>query len=92
LDASALSIIALSPHAAGMAENMYRALWSWLVCVGVTVAVSLATTPFSEGHLDGLVYGCTTLPAQPIVPLIQRPLFWAIVVSIVFVILNAVFW
>ena len=26
-----------------MAEDMYRALWSWLVCVIVTVVVSLVT-------------------------------------------------
>jgi SSS family solute:Na+ symporter len=92
LDPTALSIIALSPDAAGMAENMYRALWSWLVCVGVTVAVSLATAPVPEAQLDGLVYGCTRFPAEAAVPLIQRPLFWAIVVAIVFVVLNVVFW
>src|SRR5512140_1792157 len=32
-DPSAVSIIALSANARDMAENMYRALWSWLVCV-----------------------------------------------------------
>ena len=31
-----LSIVALSPSAKDMAENMYRALWSWLICVIVT--------------------------------------------------------
>ena len=29
--------IALSPYAKDMAENMYRALWSWIICVLVTV-------------------------------------------------------
>ena len=28
-----------------MAENMYRALWSWIVCVVVTVAVSYGQKP-----------------------------------------------
>jgi SSS family solute:Na+ symporter len=92
LDPSALSIIALSANAAGMAENMYRALWSWLVCVGVTIAVSAATVPIAVEQLDGLVYGCTTLPVEDAVPVIQRPLFWAIIVSIVFIFLNVVFW
>jgi SSS family solute:Na+ symporter len=92
LDPEALSIIALSPNAAGMAENMYRALWSWLVCVGVTIAVSAATSPVPESQLEGLVYGCTELPLEGAVPLIQRPQFWAIVVFIVFVFLNVVFW
>ena len=38
MDPSALAYIALSPRAKDMAENMYRALWSWIVCVVVTVA------------------------------------------------------
>src|SRR3990172_2696015 len=42
-DPSKLAWIALSPHAKDMAENMYRGLWSWLVCVIVTVAVSAFT-------------------------------------------------
>ncbi len=33
--ALALSRIALSPDAQPMAENMFRALWSWLICVAV---------------------------------------------------------
>src|ERR1700736_707190 len=53
---SALSIIALSPHARDMAENMYRALWSWIVCVLVTVVVSYATKPLPDRQLVGLVY------------------------------------
>jgi len=37
--------VALSPYARDMAENMYRALWSWILCVIVTVVVSLLTAP-----------------------------------------------
>jgi SSS family solute:Na+ symporter len=92
LDPGALSIIALSPHAAGMAENMYRALWSWLVCVAVTFAASLFTPAIAEKQLAGLVYGCTTLPVEATVPLLQRPGFWAAVVSIAFILLNVAFW
>ena len=92
VDPAALSIIALSPNAAGMAENMYRALWSWLVCVGVTIAVSLLTPRLADAQLEGLVYGCTKLPVEAAVPLVQRPVFWAMVVFVVFVSLNVVFW
>ena len=42
---TALAHIALSRDAQPMAENMFRALWSWLICVGVTVIVSLMTKP-----------------------------------------------
>ena len=34
----AFAIVALSPYARDMAENMYRALWSCLICAFVTVA------------------------------------------------------
>jgi len=88
----ALSIIALSTNAKDMAENMYRALWSWLVCVIVTVAVSYMTRPKPEEELVGLVYGVTEIPKEADVPLYQRPVFWAIVVSVVFIALNIYFW
>ena len=88
----ALSIIALSPNAKDMAENMYRALWSWLICVVVTVVVSLATRPLPEKQLVGLVYGCTEVPSEGATPLFQRPVFWAAIVAVVFVVLNILFW
>lgn len=92
LDPSALHYIAFSSNARDMAENMYRALWSWIVCVVVTVVVSLATRPKPEAELNGLVYGCTTVPHDRDLPLIKRPGFWAVVVGIVFVLLNIIFW
>ena len=92
VDPSALSIIALSPKAKDMAENMYRALWSWLICVTVTVVVSLLTAPKPEKELKGLVYGCTVLPSEQHLPLWKRPIFWAAVVAVVFVVLQVIFW
>jgi SSS family solute:Na+ symporter len=92
LDPSALAYIALSSHARDMAENMYRALWSWIICVTVTVVVSLMSRPKPEAELAGLVYGYTQLPDEGSFPLYKRPLFWAGVVGIVFVVLNVIFW
>jgi SSS family solute:Na+ symporter len=91
-DPSALSIVALSSHAKDMAENMYRALWSWIICVTVTVVVSYMTKPKPDSELVGLVYGCTEIPREDSVPLIQRPLFWASVITVVFIALNIIFW
>ena len=88
----ALRYVALSPNARDMAENMYRALWSWMVCVLVTVAVSNLTRPSPDHELEGLVYGMTAIPLEGEVPLHQRPWFWAIVVGIVFVVLNILVW
>ena len=92
LDPSALRYVALSPNARDMAENMYRALWSWIVCVVVTVMVSYMTKPKPDVELSGLVYGVTAIPREDEVPLYQRPVFWAAVVGVVFVILNIIFW
>jgi SSS family solute:Na+ symporter len=91
-DPWALSIIALSADAKPMAENMYRALWSWIICVVVTVVVSYLTRPKPESELTGLVYGCTDIPSEGHLPLTQRPIFWAVVVAVVFVVLNFLFW
>src|SRR5216684_3811269 len=64
INPAALRYVALSPNARDMAENMYRALWSFLVCVTVTVVVSLATQPKSDAELAGLVYGLTEVPSE----------------------------
>ncbi len=88
---AALSRIALSADARPMAENLYRALWSWLICVVVTVVVSYMTKPTPEAQLAGLVYGATPIPDDGATSLFQKPIFWAIIVIIVFFILNIVF-
>jgi solute:Na+ symporter, SSS family len=92
VDPAALRFVALSPRARDMAENMYRALWSWMVCVVVTVAVSLVTAPKPENELRGLVYGATEIPSEQEVEFYLRPMFWAVVVAAVFVLLNILFW
>ncbi|MGJ5816551.1 sodium:solute symporter family protein [Paludibaculum fermentans] len=91
-DPSALRYIAFSSNAKDMAENMYRALWSWLVCFVVTIVVSLLTKPKPDKELVGLVYGCTEIPGEGQVPLYERPAFWAILIAIVFLILQIIFW
>jgi SSS family solute:Na+ symporter len=92
LDPEALQYVALSSHAKDMAENMFRALWSWIVCVIVTVVVSMVTLPKPVTELAGLVYGATEIPSEGHLPLYERPAFWACVVGAVFVILNIIFW
>jgi SSS family solute:Na+ symporter len=92
LDPSALAYIALSTKAKDMAENMYRGLWSWLICVAVTVAVSLVTKPKPDAELRNLVYGLTAVPSEGHLRLYQRPVFWAAVVAVVLAALNIVFW
>ena len=92
VDPSALRYVAMSPHAKALAQDMYQALWSFLVCVIVTVVVSLATKPKTDSELNGLVYGLTEVPSVGNVPIYQQPHFWAGVVMVIFFVLNVYFW
>jgi SSS family solute:Na+ symporter len=92
IDPSALRYVALSPHAKGLAQDMFQALWSFLVCVVVTAVVSLASSPMPDSELKGLVYGLTEVPSVGDIPLYQKPIFWAAVVTVVFFVLNIIFW
>ncbi|MBM3747776.1 MAG: sodium/solute symporter [Acidobacteria bacterium] len=93
LDPAAIQYVALSPDAKlGMADNIYRAMWTLIVNVVVTVVVSLFTKPKPAHELKGLVYGMTEIPSEGHFPLFQRPVFWAAAVGIGFVALNVIFW
>src|ERR1700691_3106583 len=84
--------VAFSPDAKGLAQDMFQALWSFLVCVTVTVVVSYATKPKTDAELTGLVYGLTPVPSVGDLPFYEKPLFWAGIVAAVFVVLNIIFW
>jgi SSS family solute:Na+ symporter len=92
LDPAALSRVAFSVHAKAMAEDMYRALWSFATCAIVTVIVSYMTKPRPVEELHGLVYGQTAIPHEGPVPLWKNHWFWAAVVFVGFIALNVVFW
>jgi SSS family solute:Na+ symporter len=92
LDPSKLAWIALSTQAKPMAENMYRLLWSGIIAVIVTVAVSFFTRPKPLEELTGLVYGCTDLPSEGHLPLLKRPIFWAAISFAIFALLQWIFW
>src|SRR5258705_5035480 len=92
IDHNLVAVFALSPMAKGLAQDMYQALWSCLVCVAVTVGVSLVTTPKPAPDFAGLVYGVTPIPKEENVPLLRKPIFWAGVALVLFVILQIIFW
>jgi SSS family solute:Na+ symporter len=88
----ALTIVAFSPHAKPMAENMSRALWAFAACVLVCVAVSMVTKPKPVAELNGLAYSATTLPKAEPIPLYKNQWFWAGIVAVLFVAGNIIFW
>jgi SSS family solute:Na+ symporter len=69
-DKANIRFMILQPHASAdtilrvqaMAANLYRAAWSWVVCVMVTIVVSYMTKATPESELTGLVYGSTVVP------------------------------
>jgi len=87
-----IRFVAISPDAKDMAENVYRALWSLLICVVVTVIVSLFTKPKTDKELSGLTWGATMFPRNEHLPFYKTPLFWAGGVAIFFAILQWMFW
>jgi SSS family solute:Na+ symporter len=92
VDPGAVKYLALSLKAQDQAQNMFRALWCWLICVVVTVVVSFLTKPKPDAELTGLVYGLNAIPHEEHVSVFHRPIFWAVVVGAVFVILQIIFW
>ena len=84
--------VARSRKAKPMAVNMYSGWWSLVVCVLVTVGVSLFTRPKPDAELKNLVYGLTPLPDEGPCPWYERPALWAALVTVALVAVNVVFW
>ncbi len=84
--------VARSRKAKPMAVNMYSGWWSLVVCVLVTVGVSLFTRPKPEAELKNLVYGLTPLPDEGACPWYEKPALWAAIVTVALVAVNVIFW
>jgi SSS family solute:Na+ symporter len=99
-DKANIRFMILQPHATAdtiirvqaMAANLYRALWSWIVCVIVTIVVSYMTKATPEAQLTGLVYGSTVIPHDGSRNVFEKPIFWAAVIATVLFILNLWLW
>jgi SSS family solute:Na+ symporter len=99
-DKANIRFMILQPHASAdtimrvqaMAANLYRALWSWCVCVIVTIVVSYMTKATPEAELTGLVYGSTVIPHDGSRNVFEKPIFWAIVIATILFILNLWLW
>ena len=92
LDHRWVRVFALSPHAQGLAQDMYQALWSCVTCVLVTVLVTLVTKPRPDEELKGLVYALTEVAHEEHTSFLHRPLFWGIAALAVLLVLQIIFW
>jgi len=75
-----------------MAQNYWIAIISWTSCAVITIAVSLMTQPKTDDELRNLVYGVTEMPPKGNAPWFKRPGPLAIVVIVVLVAVNLLFW
>jgi len=85
-------VFALSPHAKGLAQDMYQSLWSCVTCVVVTVLVTLFTKPKPDEELRGLVYSLTEVAHEEHTSFWHRPAVWGIAALVLLVILQIIFW
>ncbi len=77
--------------AKSLAQQMWQALWAFVAVIVVSVLVTMVTMPRPENELKGLVMGLTDVPSEGHLPLVKRPVFWAGVCFVVFLILQWIF-
>jgi SSS family solute:Na+ symporter len=75
-----------------MAQNFWIAIFAWTTCLVITILVSAFTQPKRESELHNLVYGITELPRDEDVPWHHKPRVLAIIVAVVLLGLNLIFW
>jgi SSS family solute:Na+ symporter len=76
-----------------MAQNFWLAAFAFIVCFTLTLVISLATARTkSDVELKGLVYSLTPKIHDENQPWFRRPAIVGIVLLVVCIILNAIFW
>ncbi|NOZ60784.1 MAG: sodium:solute symporter family protein [Calditrichaeota bacterium] len=86
------TLLTLSDNASDMAANFWRAWWAWLICFIVTIVVSLFTKRKPRDELIGLIKGLTTIEKEKNLPFYKKPEAMAVIVIVIFVLLNIYFW
>jgi len=76
-----------------MAQNFWLAAFAFIVCFSLTLVISLATSRTkSDADLKGLVYSLTPKIVDNNIPFYQKPAVVGVVLLIVCIILNFMFW
>jgi SSS family solute:Na+ symporter len=76
-----------------MAQNFWLAAFAFIVCFALTLVISLATkSQKTDADLKGLVYSLTPKIVDNNIPIYQKPAVVGIVLLIVCIILNFIFW
>ncbi len=75
-----------------MAQNFWTAIWAFSVCFLVTIVLSLLTNPRPDEELKGLVYSLTEKPQEAHLPWYERPALLGVIVLVLALVLNIIFW
>jgi SSS family solute:Na+ symporter len=75
-----------------MAQNFWTAIYAWTVCFVATIIVSLFTRPRPDKELVGLVYSLTPRPSEGHLAWYKRPAALGVLVLLLTVALNILFW
>jgi solute:Na+ symporter, SSS family len=76
-----------------MAQNFWTAIIAWTTCFVVTIVVSLLTTRTkTDEDLKGLVYSLTARTKDDSKHWYEKPLYLAIIVGVITLVLNIIFW
>lgn len=79
-------------YSSPMACNFWRASIAWFVCFLITVLLSFFTKPKAESELVGLVWGTETKVEGDPLPWYKRPVLLALVVLLMTLACNLLFW
>jgi SSS family solute:Na+ symporter len=75
-----------------MAQNFWMAIFAWTFCFVTTIVVSLFTAPRPDKELVGLVYALTDKPHEGHLTWYQRPLALGVIVLLMTLALNFLFY
>jgi len=76
-----------------MAQNFWTAIFAWSACFVATIVISIVTTrKKSDEELKGLVYSLTPRQADGDMAWYKRPAILGVIVLVLTVALNVIFW
>src|SRR5690348_2125240 len=74
-----------------LAQTFWTAITAWTTCMGVTIIISVVTRPRPDEDLRGLVYALTPRPRDTQIHFWQRPVTLGVIVLVMTLLLNFVF-
>jgi len=83
----------LHTYPSEMAQNFWTAIFAWTTCFVATILISLLTRRTkSDEELKGLVYSLTPRVREEGIPWYRQPWVLGVIVIVMAIILNIIFW